>query len=556
MQAGMDQAEGPDPPAGLMGRQEYEDRRPAWGGESMKIGDWLKRLDYELVQGTLDTEVCEVVYDSRKARPDSVFVCIRGSVRDSHDYIPDVLAAGCTVLVIEEGAAVKEIPQEVTVIRVKNGRLALAELAAARFGYPAEKMLTIGITGTKGKTTTSYMIKAVLEAAGHKVGLIGTNGAVIGDRHYETKNTTPESYVVQEYFAQMVEAGCDSMVMEVSSQALMLHRVGGIVFDYGLFTNISPDHIGPNEHESFEEYLYYKSRLLTVCRTGVVNRMTEHYDEVVKDAKCALHTYMLKDDALKDDAPENNGLNDTAAGGAQQADFCGDAIHYASDHEFVGIEFDIHGGLSGRVRVGMPGRFNADNALAALSVCALALKSRGELTPKIREKLLHSLENIRVNGRMEIAHVSKRCSVIVDYAHNAVSMESLLMTLRDYKPKRLVCVFGCGGNRAKDRRYSMGEIGGKMADFCILTADNPRFEKNEDIIKDIETGMAKTDGKYTVIPDRREAIFTAIREAEEGDMIAIIGKGHEDYQEIEGVRHHFLDREVVEEAVKTLKKEK
>ena len=262
-----------------------------------------------------------------------------------------------------------------------------------------------------------------------------------------------------------------------------------------------------------------------------MNRLTDHYDEIIKDASCRLVTYALTGDA----------------------DFTGDDIHYASDHDFVGIEFSIHGPLDGRVRVGMPGKFNADNALAALAVCSLALSGgSGELDGNTKQAILSSLENVRVDGRMEIAYVSKKCSVIVDYAHNAVSMESLLTTLRDYHPKRLVCVFGCGGNRAKDRRYSMGEIGGKMADFCIITADNPRFEKNEDIIKDIEVGLAKTDGKYIVIPDRREAIFSAIHNAEEGDMIAIIGKGHEDYQEIEGVKHHFLDREVVEEAVHAL----
>ena len=213
----------------------------------------------------------------------------------------------------------------------------------------------------------------------------------------------------------------------------------------------------------------------------------------------------------------------------------------------------MKGLLSGRVRVGMPGKFNADNALAALAVCSLALKGEdGMLSEETKQALLHSLENVRVDGRMEIAYVSRVCSVIVDYAHNAVSMESLLSTLRDYHPKRLVCVFGCGGNRAKERRYSMGEIGGRMADLNILTADNPRYEKNEDIIKDIEVGMAKTDGKYIVIPDRREAIAYAMKHAEKGDMIAIIGKGHEDYQEIEGVRHHFLDREVVEETAKEL----
>ena len=395
----------------------------------MKIRDWLGRLAYTLVQGSLDEDVEDVVYDSRKVRPHTVFVCIRGSARDSHTFIPDVLEKGCRVLVTEKDVTV---PGDVTVLRVENGRLALAELSAARFGYPAEKLVTIGITGTKGKITTSYMVKAILEAAGKKVGLIGTNGAVIGTEKYATANTTPESYLVQEYFAKMVEAGCTHMVMEVSSQAMMLHRVGGICFDLGLFTNISPDHIGPKEHESFEEYLYYKSRLLTVCRTGVVNRAMDHYEEVVRDASCTLYTYGLE----------------------RGADFTGNGLHYASDHQFVGVEFDMDGALSGRVRVGMPGRFNADNALAALSVCSLALGEEGH-----DKKLLRALENVRVDGRMEIAHVSERCSVIVDYAHNAMSMESLLSTLRDYSPKRLVCVFGCGGNRAKERRYSMGEIG-------------------------------------------------------------------------------------------------
>ena len=494
----------------------------------MRIRDWLERMDYELVQGILDSPVEEVVYDSRKAGKNTVFVCIKGSVRDSHEFIPDVLAAGCRILVVEEDV---KAPEDVTVLKVKNGRMALAELSAARFGYPAERMVMIGITGTKGKTTTSHMVKAALEAAGKKVGLIGTNGAVIGKEKYPTSNTTPESYVLQEYFAKMADAGCQYVVMEVSSQALMLNRVGGITFDYGMFTNISPDHIGPKEHESFEEYLYYKSRLLTACRTGLVNRMTDHYEEIVKDTSCRLFTYALEG----------------------EADFTGGNLHYASDHEFVGIEFDMKGLLSGRVRVGMPGKFNADNALAALAVCSLALKGEdGMLSEETKQALLHSLENVRVDGRMEIAYVSRVCSVIVDYAHNAVSMESLLSTLRDYHPKRLVCVFGCGGNRAKERRYSMGEIGGRMADLNILTADNPRYEKNEDIIKDIEVGMAKTDGKYIVIPDRREAIAYAMKHAEKGDMIAIIGKGHEDYQEIEGVRHHFLDREVVEETAKEL----
>ena len=235
----------------------------------MKLKSWLKELPYTLLQGSLETEVDEVVYDSRKAAPGTVFVCMRGANVDSHTFIPDVVEKGAPVLVVEHPV---EAPENVTVIQVENGRNALSLLSAARFDYPARKMTAIGVTGTKGKTTTTYMIKAILEAAGQKTGLIGTNGAVIGENHYPTKNTTPESYILQEYFAKMVEAGCRYIVMEVSSQSYLMHRVDGLFFDYGIFLNISNDHIGPNEHASFEEYLYYKKQLLKNCRTELLNR--------------------------------------------------------------------------------------------------------------------------------------------------------------------------------------------------------------------------------------------------------------------------------------------
>ena len=400
------------------------------------IGDWLKRMKYDLVCGSLDQNVDEVIYDSRKARPDSVFVCIQGSTRDSHEFIPDVLRAGCKVLVVEKEV---EVPADVTVIRVESGRLALAELSAARFGYPAEKLITIGITGTKGKTTTSYMIKAVLEAAGKKTGLIGTNGAVIGDVKFPTSNTTPESYVVQDYFHKMVEAGCECCVMEVSSQALMLHRVGGIMFDYGLFTNISPDHIGPKEHKSFEEYLFYKSRLLTVCKTGIVNRLTDHYDEVVKDATCRLLTYAL------------NG----------NADFMGDDIHYASNHDFVGIEFSIHGMLDGRVRVGMPGKFNADNALAALAVCTLALSGGSGVLDDHTKQAILPREGPRGWSHGDRARIEKvqcdrglcpQCGQHGKSSDNTpgLSSEASRMCIRLWwKPRQRSQIFN-GGDRWKD----------------------------------------------------------------------------------------------------------
>ncbi len=482
----------------------------------MKIRDWLDKLDYTLLSGSVEEEVDEVVYDSRKAAPKTVFVCMKGTKRDSHDYIPQVLEAGCRVLVTE---CPVEVPEGVTVLLVESGREALAKLSGARFGYPAEKLLMIGVTGTKGKTTTTHMIRKIMETAGKKTGMIGTNGVYIGEDHYPTMNTTPESYDLHRYFAQMVEEGCDCCVMEVSSQAFKMYRVAGITFDYGIFTNISPDHIGPDEHADFAEYLYYKKQIFVQSRFALVNVDDEHFEEIVKDIPCEWAGFGM-------------GANAT---------YQAENLHYVSEPDFVGIEFDIRGAHEIPVRVNIPGKFNVYNALSA---SAVALKAG---VPA--EKLQHALEHLKIDGRMEIVYTSEQCCVIVDYAHNAVSMESLLETLREYHPKRLVVVFGCGGNRSKERRYSMGEIGGRMADLSILTADNSRFEKVEDILADIRGSIEKTGGAFLEIPDRREAIEYSITHSEPGDMIAIIGKGHENYQEIEGVRYPFLDRAVVEEVV-------
>lgn len=486
----------------------------------MRIKEWLTGTEYTLIQGDLDAEVTDVVYDSRKAKPGVVFVCMRGTRVDSHDFISEVIEKGITVLVVEKD--IESLPKSVTVIRVTNARETLAFLSAARFDFPVKKMISIGVTGTKGKTTTTYMIKSMLEAAGKKVGLIGTAGAVIGDRTYPTVNTTPESYQLQAYFAQMVEEGCEYMIMEVSSQGLKMHRVDGILFDYGIFTNISRDHIGPDEHADFDEYLYYKSLLLNRCKVGLMNQDDEHYNEIIKHATCELYTFGLE----------------------EEANFMARDIRYVAEPEFVGLDFQVSGKTNMEVRVNIPGKFNVYNALASVAVCSFL-----ELP---EDRISHALEHLNINGRMEIVYQSPRCTVIVDYAHNAISMESLLSTLRDYNPKRLVCVFGCGGNRSKDRRYSMGEIGGKMADLCIITADNSRFEKVEDIISDIRGRIEMTGGTYLEIPDRRKAIEYSILHAEPGDIIAVIGKGHEDYQEINGVRYPFLDRQVIEETVKKL----
>ena len=482
----------------------------------MMFKDWLEDIRCQVLQGSLEVRVSEVVYDSRKACPGAVFVCMAGSRVDSHEFCSQVYVAGVRVFVTERPIA---LPADATVVMVENGREALAHISAARFGFPDRKMVTIGVTGTKGKTTTTHMIKTILEACGKKVGMIGTNGVYFPGTFEPTRNTTPESYQLHQYFSRMLEAGCEYMVMEVSSQAVKMHRTDGILFSYGIFINISPDHIGPDEHENFEEYFHCKSMIFKQCLTGIANQDDELVMKAAKHGLCPVYAYSLM----------------------HPADFQAENIRYLAEKDFVGLEFAMKGKVSGTVRVGLPGKFNVANAMAALSVCSLLGLPANTLTA--------ALEKIHVDGRMEIAFASEDYKVIIDYAHNAVSMESLLNTLRDYHPKRLVVVFGCGGNRAKERRYAMGETAGKLADFSILTADNSRFEKVEDILSDIKSALIPTGGEYVEIPDRREAIRYAVTHAEKGDMIAVIGKGHEDYQEVNGVRTHFLDREVIEEVL-------
>ncbi len=482
----------------------------------------VKNLNYELLQGSDREQLADVCDNSKSIINGCVFVCIKGANFDSHSIADEIAKGGAAALVIEEDI---KLPENITVIKVKSTRVALSLISAACYDYPTEKLTCIGVTGTKGKTTTTHMIKRILEQAGNKVGMIGTNGIYIGDKKIPSVNTTPESKDIQRYCHEMLKAGCTHMVMEVSSQGIMLHRTDGICFEVGAFTNISPDHIGQNEHSSFEEYLECKTAMLSQCNMAVVNADDEHKDYILSHSK-AKKTYTL---AYK-----------------VAADFKLDNIRYVSDGSFVGVEFDLNtpnGSIDSRV--GIPAIFNAYNGAFAISVCSL-LGIKADI-------LSHALEHIKVDGRMEIVYTSDKYTVIVDYAHNAVAMESLLKALKEYNPKRLVVVFGCGGNRSKDRRYGMGDIGGRFADLSIITADNSRFEDVNDIIADIESSIKKTDGKYIKIPDRKEAIFYAIENAKQGDMIAVIGKGHEDYQEINGIRHHFLDREVVLEAVASRK---
>ncbi len=483
----------------------------------MKLKQLVEKLNYALLAGSLDVEISTLVYDSRKVEPGSVFVCISGSVRDAHEYIPDVVAKGAAAIVVEKPI---ELPGQVTVIRVEDTRYALACMSAAYFGYPADKLKTVGVTGTKGKTTTTYMMKAILEAAGIRTGLIGTIETIIGETRIPAKNTTPESYIVQETFAKMVEAGIEAVVMEVSSQGLMLHRVSGFTFDYGVFTNLEPDHIGKNEHKDFDDYMHAKSLLFRQCRQGILNADSEHLEGILKGHTCEVETY---------------GYCDTA-------DLRAFDPVLTKEPGILGVRYHVGGLTDMEVTVNAPGSFSVYNSLAAIALC----RHFGIAKANIQQALLH----VSVKGRIELIPVSEEYTLMIDYAHNAMALESLLTTLREYQPKRLVCLFGCGGNRAKSRRYEMGEVSSKLADLTVVTSDNPRYEEPMEIIQDILEGVRRADGAYVTIPDRKDAIAYCIDHAKPGDVIVLAGKGHEDYQEIRGEKHHMDERELIDEILK------
>lgn len=484
------------------------------------LGELLKEISFECLHGNLEREITDIVYDSRKVKEGCLFVCIPGAKADGHVYAADAVKAGAGALLVEHETKLPE-GTDVTVIRVEDTRYAMAFVSAAYFGHPAERMKIIGITGTKGKTTTTYLVKSILEQAGRKVGLIGTIEIIIGDTHIHAENTTPQSYLIQKYFRMMADAGCDTVVMEVSSQGLMLHRTQGFVFDFGIFTNLEPDHIGENEHRDFDDYLHCKSLLFRQCLVGIVNHDDAHWEAVTRDCTCKLETYGI----------------DT------EADLRAEEIVFVNEGGSLGMSFTAKGLVSLPVKIASPGKFSVYNALTAIAICRHF--GVGE------EEIKKALAAAKVKGRTEMVKVSDEFTLMIDYAHNAMALESLLETLRAYHPKRLVCLFGCGGNRAKSRRYEMGEVSGKLADLTIITSDNPRTEKPQAIIDDIKTGIAKTDGKYVEICDRKQAIAYAIDHGKPGDIIVLAGKGHEDYQEINGVKYpmdeRVLIREILEE---------
>lgn len=484
----------------------------------MKLRTILNGLEELKAKGNLDEEITSIAYDSRKVKEDGVFVAIKGFNVNGHDYIAQAVQKGAKAVVVQDGEKIKksDFNEDTVIVVAPDTRIALAKMSANFFGNPTRKLKTIGVTGTKGKTTTTYMIKEILEKAGHKVGLIGTianyiGNEKIGDNH---SRTTPESLELQEMFSKMVEQNVEIAVMEVSSQSLKLNRVYGIDFDMAIFTNFTEDHISPNEHPNMEDYFNCKLELIKNAKKSYIN---------ADDYNVAKIKTMLKDKDISTFGIDN------------MADML------AKDVTIRNTSVDFRAKINGkneRIKVGIPSRFTVYNALAAFCV----VNNFGVTIDQTRE----ALEQIAVPGRMEMVPNKKGLNIMIDYAHSPASLESVLKAVKAYTRGRVISVFGCGGDRDTKKRPIMGEISGKNAAYTIITSDNVRTENPEDIVKQIEEGIKHTKTQYKVIVDREEAIKYAISIANKNDMIVLSGKGHENYEEINGKKYPFDERKIVQ----------
>lgn len=474
----------------------------------MKLDKLLEKVDFRLLKGDTEVEINDICYDSRKITKGDLFICIPGTRSDGHDYIHDAVSAEAAAIIVQNERAAACVPDGVPVLYVESARKTLASLSQAFFDTEETSLIKIAITGTKGKTTITHMIRNILMKAGKKVGTIGTTGVFYGDKHYDLNNTTPESYELHKIISQMQDAGCEYLIMEASSQSAKMQRVSGMKFDYGIFTNISPDHIGPGEHDSFEEYMACKKEILSMCDTVIMSQDDPYFEEMSDNVKCMSLTRQPSyvEPCLVDGSP---------------------AMSFVlGDKTF---------------RVSMPGDFSVDNAIFALELCRSLLIDDSAISA--------GLEDIHVSGRMEPVYVSDDLTVIIDFAHNGSSAASVLSILREYCRGRLITVFGCGGNRSRERRFGMGESAGKLADICIITTDNPRWEKLADINKDIIDSINKVGGRYVEVNDREEAIKYAVEISEPGDIVVTLGKGHELYMEIDGIKHFYSEHEAIMRAV-------
>ena len=487
----------------------------------MILKDLISVIDYNEVINrsgldTSDIPVLSLCSDSRTACAGSMFVCINGSIADGHDYAKAAYSGGCRIFVTEHRVS---LPDDAFVVITPDTRVALAKLSAHFFGYPADKMRIIGITGTKGKTTSSLLIYNILNESGISAGYIGSNGVYYRDKYFSTVNTTPESYDLHEHMRRMLDEGVNTLVMEVSSQALKLARVAGIKFDICVFTNLSPDHIGEFEHPDFEDYKNCKRTLFTDygAEYVVYNGDDEHASDIVGTARCEKASISVH----------------------SGADFSADNVTYFRSPANIGVSFECtHENKTFPVALSFPGEFSVYNALMAIAVCMRLGLGAGVITKAMR--------HVRIKGRFEAHELPNGATVVIDYAHNGVSLKAALNALRMYDPTRLVCLFGAIGGRTKMRRAELGLVASRDADFCILTSDNPDNESPNAIIGEIASYFTAGTCPYVAIADRKKAIEYALSHSSKGDIILLAGKGHESYQIIKGVREDFSETEIVE----------
>lgn len=478
----------------------------------MKLEELLKTTECNII-GNASVDINGISYDSRNLSNGDMFICIKGYETDGHKYATDAVKSGVSAIVVDH--YLNDL--DVTQVIVKDTRIAMAEIAALYYKNPASKMKMIGITGTNGKTTTTYMIKNIAENAGYKVGLIGTICNMIGNNEFHTERTTPESLDLQKLLAKMLEEGCDLVVMEVSSHSLYLKRVYGIEYDIGIFSNLTQDHL--DFHKTMEEYAYAKSILFSQSKVSLINADDSHGNIMANAATGDIYSYGLFNNAdfkAKDLSLNANGI----------------------------IYELLYSDNALKIEVPIPGIFSVYNSLASASASIIL-----NISPKI---ISESLKNIKqVSGRFELLDAKGRdYSIILDYAHTPDSLENTLKTIREFAPARIITVFGCGGNRDSSKRPLMGAISEQYSDLVIVTSDNPRFEDPNAIIKDIEAGMNKDN--HICIENRQEAIAYALKIGEKNDVILLAGKGHETYQEIKGKRNNFDEKVIVSKLLDVL----
>lgn len=483
----------------------------------MLLSEIFKKTEYKIPPQ--ECEISKITCDSREADASALFVCIKGYMRDGHSYIADAASRGCRAFLVERESA--DIPEGSATVVVPDTKKALAEASCELFGNPSHSLTVIGVTGTKGKTTTALMLRGILERSGIKTGYIGSNGIIWRDEHEATENTTPQSSVLQKYLRKMLDDGIGAVVLEVSSQALALGRVYGTKFDVAIFTNFSPDHVGPGEHASTEEYFLAKKRLFDDYspKIAIANADDASTEKILADFSGEKIFYSV----------------------SSPADLRAQSIIPLRTDETLGSAFLCRAeDESIECKINMPGEFNVSNALAAIAAArALGISA---------ENISAAAPHLSAEGRFEVLHSPSGASFVIDYAHNGVSLEAILKTLRAYNPRRLVCLYGSVGGRTELRRAQMGDVASRYADFSILTSDNPDRESPEKIIDDIAARYADASS-FVAIPDRRAAIEYAVAIARRGDIVLLAGKGHEKYQLINGKKEYFNEREILSEAI-------